>query len=179
MEIYILLLRLVYKMTFQKGYTAKRWQKAREFQSFHELKTGEKLGLKEFYKNDNVVTQNFFTYEVTFGLEYEGKNYQFFIPQESFTIQGYGMNNSESEIIDRVKEGVSNNFNGKSAVWVGNNTNVEIRGVEKVSTKYGKVDFNQLTTNNVYADNIPHFEVGKGRTKNSANKNKYSLNIWL
>ena len=166
-------------MAFQKGFTQKRWERAREFQNFHELKTGEKVGLREFYKNNNLVTQNLFSYEVTFGMEYQGENYEFFIPQESFTIQTYGINNSENEIIDRVKEGVSNVFSGKSANFVHDKTKVQIRGVEQISTKYNSIDINNLNSQNVYANNIPSFEVGKGRTKNSANKNKYNLNIWL
>lgn len=166
-------------MAFKKGYTAKRWARAREFQTFHELKTGDKLPLKEFYKNENSVTQSFNTYEVTFGMEYQGENYQFFIPQESMTINSYGDVNSENEIIDRVKEGVSNNFKGKSASFVHDKTNVEIRGVEKVGNKYSDFDFNQFSSKNTYAENVPTFEVGKGRTVNSANKNKYKLNLWL
>lgn len=166
-------------MGFTKGFTQKRWNRAREFQKFHEIKTGEKVGLREFYKNDNRVTQSFMSYEVTFGMEYQGENYEFFIPQESFIIQSYGVTNSESEIVDRVKEGVSNVFQGKSANFVHDKTEVQVRGMEQVSTKYKDIDFNQLTSNNVYADNIPKFEVGKGRTKHSANKNKYNLNIWL
>lgn len=167
-------------MGFKKGFTADRWARAREFQTFHEIQTGEKKSLKEFYKNDNSVTRSIYDYEITFGLEYQGNNYEFFIPQESMTIQGYGVNNSESEIIENIKSGVSNTFNGNSSIWVHNHLSVEIRGVERVGTKYNKVDFDRLSQNNVYSDNIPNsFEVGKGRNKSVANKNRYDLNIWL
>lgn len=164
---------------FPKNFTKDRWATARSYQTFYEQKTGNKLPLKSFYKSDNAITQNFFSYEVTFGMEYQGENYQFFIPQESMTIQGYGSENSEMEIIEKVKGGVASNFNGGSANWIHKNTDVKIRGLEKNSTKYNSIDLNQLQSNNVYASNIPSFEVGKGRTQNSANKNKYNLNIWL
>jgi predicted dithiol-disulfide oxidoreductase (DUF899 family) len=166
-------------MTFKKGYTAKRWDRARGFQTLHKEKTGEKLPLKSFYKNDNAVTQETYSYEVTYAMDYTGEGYEFFIPQESFIVTGYGGNNSQDEIIQRVKEGVSNNFMGNSKEFVYNKTEVQIRGTEKTKSKYNDIDFNQLGNNNIYTTNVSSFQVGKGKSKQTANLNKYGLDVWL
>lgn len=166
-------------MVFSKTFTQKRWDRARGFQKFHEEKTGEKLGLKEFYKSDNEVTKEIFKYEVTFEMYYRGEGYEFFIPQESFVIYGFGAITSEDELRSKVKQGVGQNFKGGAQSWLYDNTEVKVRGVEKMSTRYKDIDLNQLQNNNVYADKIPSFEVGKRSNKSSANMNKYGLNIWL
>lgn len=166
-------------MGFDSSFTKKRWNSARDFQKFHEMKTGEKLPLKDFYKSDNAVTQELFKYEVTFELNYKGDDYEFFIPQESFTILGYGAVNNQEEIDARVKQGLADNFKGDSRNWVYNNSKVSVRGVEKVATKYRDINLNNLSNNNVYASEIPSIDVVKTNKSGGKNINKYGLNIWL
>ena len=161
-------------MVFKKGFTKARWDRAREMKKLDEQRTGTSEGLREYYKNDNPFTKKVFEYEVTFELKYSGNNYDFFIPQESFTVRGYGDLNGEEEIREKVKQGVANNFKGKSTGWIYDNTEVNIRGVEESKVKYKNIDLNELNNNNVYATNIPNIEVNKNK-----NKNKYPLNIWL
>lgn len=166
-------------MGFQKGFTQKRWDRAREMQKFHKERTGEQLGLREFYKNDNVFTQEVIKYEVTFEMNYKGSSYEFFIPQESYTIYGYGVGENLNDVEEMNKQAIANQFRGKSKEWIYQNVNVNVRGVERIQSKYNDININKLQNNNVYAENIPSFEVGKGKSKTGANKNKYALNVWL
>ncbi len=166
-------------MVFQKGFTKKRWDKSRKLQKLHEEQTGEKIGLKSFYKNENPFTKEIYKYEVSFEMNYKGDDYEFFIPQESFTLFGYGAINNEDEIRSKVKDAIGSTFRGDSRAWVSERVEVNPRGFEKQRVAYDEINVNQLSRNNVYVENVPSFDVGKGKTSGRANKNNYKLDIWL
>ncbi|MHA1381183.1 MAG: hypothetical protein ACTSRG_22675 [Candidatus Helarchaeota archaeon] len=169
-------------MTFKKNdsFTATRWKRARALQKVDFKRTGTEKPLKEFYKNDNPISQKMNKYEVTFALDYTGEDYNFNIPQESFIIYTYGDFSPEEEINEMTRQGVSQIFRGKAQSWVYEKTDITIRGVEDTGkVKYGEFDETQLINNNVFTDKIPPVSVNKTRKGGGTNKNSYGLNLWI
>jgi hypothetical protein len=166
-------------MAFRQNFTQQRWDRARELQNAYKLKTGKEESLREFYKNDNPFTQSVFKYEVTFEMSISGTDYEFFIPQESYTIYGYGAQMSIPEIEEMNKRAIASIFRGKAVNTVYNSTKVQVRGIEKVQAKYSEINVNELVNSNIYTNNLPNVQVGKGKNRGKANFNKYNLNIWL
>lgn len=164
-----------------------RWSEARNQQQFFNDRFGENRNVKDFWRAENPLTSKAVKYEITFKLDYTSPDsgYEFFIPQESFTVYSLKNGETQSQIQEQVKQNISNIFRGKSVDWVYNKLDVKvlesatIRGIEQEKLKYGEVQWSNLSVNGSYATNIPDVDVGKGKSRSKANHNKYDLNIWL
>jgi len=93
-------------MVFSKTFTSDRWKRARVLQQTDFEKTGTKKSLRDYYKNDNPISQKMNKYEVTFALDYSGEGYNFSIPQESFIVYAYGEFSPKEELEEMTKQGV-------------------------------------------------------------------------
>jgi len=175
-------------MAFTRKYNKERWGKARNLQKLYEEKTGKSSSLRDFWKNDNLITQDVKKYEITIEMNYQGQphkffipeeSYEFFIPQESYEIYSYGSSLSISEIEEMNKQAISSIFKGKSQSWIYDHVDVQVRGIESTKAKYSAINIDELMTSNTYTTNIPKIEVGKKSKSGSTTKNSYDLNIWL
>ncbi|MHA1381427.1 MAG: hypothetical protein ACTSRG_23920 [Candidatus Helarchaeota archaeon] len=167
-------------MVFSKTFTSDRWKRARVLQQTDFEKTGTKKSLRDYYKNDNPISQKMNKYEVTFALDYSGEGYNFSIPQESFIVYAYGEFSPKEELEEMTKQGVSSIFRGRAQGWVYDHSNVTVRGVEDIGkVKYNEIQEDSLLNNNVFTDKLPSVGINKTRKGGSTNKQKYALNIWL
>lgn len=164
-----------------------RWATARQQQASYNRQTGESRGVKEFYRNQNPFTESVVKYEITYALKYEGADYEFFFPQDTFEVfMRRGVN--DKTVIDRaVRDSVGGKFRGKSALWVEEHLDVKInaltkvRGIEKSGFRYGDIPQGLYNApDGVYGQTNRTLEVIKkdsgGRIKSN---NKYDLRIWL
>lgn len=173
-------------MAFNKGFTANRWNRARELREFYETEIGDKSkSLREFYKKDNVALNNVYKYEITIELDYVNseKGYEFFIPQETFIFYSTNPDN-KNFYEEQVKGAISNVFKGGARNWVYDNvqflsTDI-VRGIEQSDNKvdYNEFDTNKLIANNGYIKDNGSISVNKKPKKGSVNTNNYNLNIY-
>lgn len=171
-----------------------RWNKARELQTFYNKHYNTNVSVSAFYKDENPLTEKLVKYEITFGFNHKGNSkklggsYEFYIPQETFTI--YALDDAEADEIikENVAGAVSQKFRGGATTWVydelihgGGGDNIKIvRGIEKGDIDYKDIDTDKIAIDkNSYSQNVSvNFEVGSVR-KSKDNKIPYDVSIYI
>lgn len=172
-----------------------RWNKAREMQQFYNRQYGTDVSVSAFYKNENPLTDKIIKYEVTFGFAHSGSSkqlggsYEFYLPQETFTI--YALNDSEADevIKENVAGAVSQKFRGGATDWVyselmqgGGGDNIKIvRGIEKSEMEYKDIDVDRIAIDkNQYSQNVNvNFNVNSVRKGKNNKSPNYDVSIYL
>lgn len=164
---------------FKSSWVKQRWRTARRQQKLYNSRFGQNVGVKEFYRNDNPLTQSIQKYEVTIELKYVGDGYEFFIPQETFSVVSFDSPENQRIIEENTKQAVAQIFRGKAIGWVYDRLDVTARGVEKTDISYDEIDTNRLKLGRSYTGNLPQVDVNKKSKGSKGNKNQYQLDLWL
>jgi hypothetical protein len=166
-----------------------RWNKARELQTYYNSKFKTDYGVKEFYKNDNVLTQKLVQYEVTYSMDIQGTSdklgtYEFYIPQETYIINTFNDIETKNVIENRTQNQIADIFTGNARTVVFDATKVEakLRGIEKNKVAYSELDVKQIEQDMNSQQNISQeIKVYSKKSKkgNNLREDKYNLNIWI
>ena len=176
------------KTKFNRSEWAKnRWAQARTQQDLYNEKYDGDINKKEFFKTENPLTSKLVKYEVTYSLDYtpENNSYEFFIPQETFTIYALESPESKEDFEERTKQQIASIFKGQSTDWVYNRLQVNakqsgvVRGIESDKVGYSEPNWGEFKNKDTYTRDIDKVEVGKGSNRIKANKNKYNLDLWF
>ena len=162
----------------RNSWIQERWATAREKQKFYNNNFNENRSVKEFFRNDNPLKDRVTKLDVTFQMQITGEGYEFFIPQETFSVYSFESPETRNSIEENTKQAISNIFRGRGQNIVYSKTDVVVRGVEKSQIAYNEVDYNRLKNSKSYYDNIPEVNVVK-KKGSSQNKNQYKLDIWV
>ena len=164
-------------------FSKKRWRIAREQKKVYREKFGEDLSTREFYKNENPITQKIVKYKLTYHLNYtnDENKYNFTIPQQTLEIYTYG-SNDKNEVKEHIKDIISSEFKGKSKTWIKDNLKIDteqqsLRGVEseKINSKdLHNIDYKNLVEQNYFTKDDINLKI-----KKNSNENEYKLNIWF
>lgn len=165
-----------------------RWESARVQQkSYFELTGDDSISVKEFFKNENPMTEKIVKLEITFEMNYKGENYEFFIPQGSISVFALDSPEIMNMANENVKSSIASLFKGKAQNFIYNNTEInitkkDVRGVEKnkiSSDTINEIDYDRIVNTGSYFEDKDKVVVGKGINRNKANKNIYDLDLWL
>lgn len=166
-------------MTFTTSWNKQRWKTARQQKELFKTQFGKDVSVQEFYKNKNPLLNKIKTYNITFEMKHLGESYEFFIPQETFTITSFDSPENKATIEENTKQAIAQIFRGKGVSWVYDHLEIKVRGIENETTKYNKIDVNKLKLSRAYTDNLPQIEVNKKSKGSDDNINKYKLDLWL
>lgn len=166
-------------MNFSSEWVKDRWRSAKAYQQEYNEITGSNVSSKEFYKNKNPLSQITKKYIVTIEMSYKKSGYEFFIPQESFTIYAIDSPENKNYIENNTTEAVASLFRGKAINFVSQHAKVTARGIEIETANLKDVDFNKLKTNNMYYKNVPKIKVCKKYGDSTPNVNEYNIDLWL
>lgn len=162
-----------------------RWKKAGEMQDFYNSTFNTNYSKREFYKNDNPLSRRLVRFDVTFDMSMKGKNsdigeYEFYIPQNTYSIYSISDVESEEHITEATKSATADLFRGKSKGQVYDKTNVYVvRGVETGKVNYKDIDVktieSDMHSNRVTKD----IQVISKRGGSVSSKKNYRLDIWV
>jgi hypothetical protein len=161
-----------------------RWAKAYKLQDFYNSTYNTNYGVKEFWKNDNPLSRRLVRYDVTFDMSMKGRNsdigeYEFFIPQSTYSIQTLSDVENEEHITEATKSATADLFRGKSKGQVYDKTNVKVvRGVETGKVNYNDIDVNNIETN-IQSSRVQHKIQVISKRGSSKNSKDYNLDIWV
>ena len=162
-----------------------RWKKAGEMQDFYNSTFNTNISKREFYKNDNPLSRRLVRYDVTLDMSMKGRNseigeYEFYIPQNTYSIYSINDVQTEEHITETTKGATADLFRGKSKGQVYDKTNVKVvRGVEKGGVAYNDIDVENIESN-VQSSRIQHrIEVISKRGGSVSSKKNYTLDIWV
>lgn len=173
-------------MTETKLSRDERWKIAGQQQQFYNQNYGTNISKSAFYKDENPLTNKLVRFDVTiYDLKHSGNSkklggsYEFFMPQQTYSI--YVLDDGESQAIieERTKAQISDLFKGGSKSWVYDRLEVEaIRGIEKSNVEYKDIDVNSIHTQES-SKTIPiNIDVESTRG-NSTKKYPYKLDLWI
>jgi len=163
-------------------WTKNRWKIAGEQQSLYNEKFNSNKSKREFYKTDNVLTQNIIKYKVTYEMKNTETDYQFFIPQNSYTI--YAIKGIETKdkieeitrtaILEKFRAGQRSYINKRLIITPEERT---IRGVENEPLLYDEVDYELLKFKNSYTLDSPKIKLKKTSKNKSIFDYEYNLEL--
>lgn len=166
----------------RSAWMTKRWATSRTQKEFYKNKFHEDLPTSEFFKTDNKLTQNIIKYKVTFEMSNTEKDYEFFIPQGSYTIYALRGVEDKNVIEQNTKDQIVDLFKGGAREYVDNRVDVTvkeqtIRGIEEEPLKYGEVDYELLKSTNSYTKDTPQVNVKKTRKLKTLFDEDYDIRV--
>lgn len=179
-------------MAFTSNWNKQRWAKAREYKDYYERThpDSKDISVKEFYKNENPVLRDVVRYEVTYEMNYKGKGYEFYFPQETAIVYAFDNPENEKHLKENFNTAISDVFKGGARSWVSDKLDDTdgikikksgtVRGVDTQKVNFNEVDIDQFKGENFYLKNTSRLNVNKkNKGDQTPNKNTYTLDVWF